>query len=561
MADLALAVVGAVDVCIRLDIFLLVYKSKTYIPYRSAQEIKEICRRFKAHDREIDEKTVLVEAVWVRIEIQMRFLSKISSTLDEELTKSQLSLLRILEGKLLQAITQLRIESSGNEINERSPKQKIADYLKKWKWAIKDSLGGLVIELETWHRRFDPTWYLMILNSNQMLDRELQNAKDGEAVNGQDKRLRNQQNPLTNMLNLRLASRADYRAKLYTDWAKLGHPEEIPIMFSSARAVVRRDNGPDSPTRLYVVEAVMTPDGCQTPLIISQGSPDISQIKADVQSLAGKLHQVDPDTFSLLKCKVIIYNREPATNAVNGIELLYNTPQNSSAPTSLRALLLDSSLVPSLNSIVRVAKQLVRSVSFVHTSSFVHKNIRPENILVFPDEVSSLGMSFLVGFNQFRPLIQQTYMLGDTAWHRNLYRHPERQGTNVVNRYVMQHDIYSLGVCLLEIGLWQSFVHYPGLNPSAVPIAPVTSEIQICDRDFDDLTARLCVKEQLVDMARRKLPSRVGDVYSEVVVACLQCLEPGNEIFGDRNQQDKDGTLIGIRFIERILARINSISV
>ena len=24
----------------------------------------------------------------------------------------------------------------------------------------------------------------------------------------------------------------------------------------------------------------------------------------------------------------------------------------------------------------------------------------------------------------------------------------------------MQHDIYSLGVCLLEIGLWESFVEY-----------------------------------------------------------------------------------------------------
>jgi hypothetical protein len=27
--------------------------------------------------------------------------------------------------------------------------------------------------------------------------------------------------------------------------------------------------------------------------------------------------------------------------------------------------------------------------------------------------------------------------------------------------YKMQHDIYSLGVCLLEIGLWEPLVEYP----------------------------------------------------------------------------------------------------
>ena len=30
----------------------------------------------------------------------------------------------------------------------------------------------------------------------------------------------------------------------------------------------------------------------------------------------------------------------------------------------------------------------------------------------------------------------------------------------------MQHDIYSLGVCLLEIGLWRSFVYYEGEDSS-----------------------------------------------------------------------------------------------
>jgi hypothetical protein len=45
-------------------------------------------------------------------------------------------------------------------------------------------------------------------------------------------------------------------------------------------------------------------------------------------------------------------------------------------------------------------------------------------------------------------------------WDRNVYRHPLRQGHDLTEKYRMQHDIYSLNVCLLEIGLWESFVEY-----------------------------------------------------------------------------------------------------
>jgi hypothetical protein len=483
----------------------------------------------------------------------MRFLSRISESVEEELAKSQLSLLHILKGKLLQTATQLAVENLAYDINDRSPKQKIMDYLKKWKWAIKDSLRGLAVELEAWQNRFDPTWYLMILNSDKIMDLELRlaNRELGNEPSLQLDPFRKQLNPLANMWKLRAALKPDYRNSLYFDWAQLKNPKDIPVLFSTARAIIREERGQ---TKLYIVEAVISPDGSHGPL-------NVGQIKADVESLAGRLKQIDPDTFGLLNCKGLIKHGELATTPVNGIELLYGTPRDSSVPASLRGLLLDRGFVPSLSSIVGTAKQLIRSVSFIHTSSFVHKNIRPENILVFPSKNASLGMSFLVGFNQFRRSNQQTNLLGDPAWHRNLYRHPERQGTNVVNRYIMQHDIYSLGVCLLEIGLWRSFVHYPGLNPHATPVAPVSSEIQISDVDFEaaHLSARLRIKEQLVEIAIRQLPSRVGDVYTDIVLACLRCLDQGNGMFGDGNPEDKDGIIVGIRFIDHILTKINII--
>jgi hypothetical protein len=55
-----------------------------------------------------------------------------------------------------------------------------------------------------------------------------------------------------------------------------------------------------------------------------------------------------------------------------------------------------------------------------HDSSFVHKSIRPENIILFPSSTSPMGSAYLLGFTNFRSLARQTNLRGDTAWHRNL---------------------------------------------------------------------------------------------------------------------------------------------
>lgn len=47
---------------------------------------------------------------------------------------------------------------------------------------------------------------------------------------------------------------------------------------------------------------------------------------------------------------------------------------------------------------------------------------------------------------------------GDKEWTKNFYCYEERQGTEPQQRYAIKHDIYSLGICLLEIGLWESLI-------------------------------------------------------------------------------------------------------
>ncbi|KAJ5715233.1 uncharacterized protein N7483_012414 [Penicillium malachiteum] len=125
---------------------------------------------------------------------------------------------------------------------------------------------------------------------------------------------------------------------------------------------------------------------------------------------------------------------------------------------SLRELLLNQDIHISLSQKIRIARELVKAVNYVHTFDFVHKNIRPESVLCFED--TSRSHAFLVGFDAFRAASSDTMMGGDMSWDRNVYRHPSSQGRDPTERYCMQHDIYSLGICLLEIGLWESFLEY-----------------------------------------------------------------------------------------------------
>jgi hypothetical protein len=329
---------------------------------------------------------------------------------------------------------------------------------------------------------------------------------------------------------------------------KLSGATEYTLPFSAAKVVDRVG----STTRL-IIESVDIPPGMS-----------ISQLRDDVKKLAWRLQQVDPDTFGILRCRGLLKYPDPQTGSLAAIDVVYRAPAERMLPTSLRQLLVMQKPV-SASAIMRLAKQLVRSVCYVHTCDFVHKNIRPENILVFSSEASLFASSYLLGFTQFRSAHFQTNLSGDPSWHRNLYRHPQRQGAFVQERYIMQHDIYSLGVCLLEIGLWQSLVWFPISYDNAVP-GPLlgTAGQSLCDQDFmvTNPVTPFWIKDSLVALAGKELPLRLGDVYTSIVLTCLTCLDPGNDAFGsEQSLTDEDGIAIGVRFVEKILSRITEIHI
>lgn len=115
----------------------------------------------------------------------------------------------------------------------------------------------------------------------------------------------------------------------------------------------------------------------------------------------------------------------------------------------------------------------------------------------------------------------------------------------------MKHDIYSLGVCLLDIGLWSSFVLY-GFNER--PKRPQTYDIRVKD-SFNVIEAEH-TKTCLLALATQELVARMGTRYARVVESCLTCLFLGNEGFGDKDEIREDGNVIAVKYIEKVYLHI-----
>lgn len=283
------------------------------------------------------------------------------------------------------------------------------------------------------------------------------------------------------------------------------------------------------------------------------------EIEKNVQDLA-RLLSLDFQSGGFLQC--LGYRTSPH------LDLVFQVPDYLVSPQSLKESIwkAQSSAPLSLNHRLRVARMLAQAVLSVHAAGLVHKNIRPETILLFQDKrqrqsgrsASDLQagetngtIPILTEWRMLRKLNDTSSRRGEDNWDKNIYRHPERQGLRPETRYNMGHDIYSLGVCLLEIGLWQSLIVRQALDQQAkmtnsaldlsIEFRQAANEVEPILADKDDalrlLTKPVLVREALLHLVANRLPSSMGDGYAKVVKDCLTCLdhtEQREEFKGDR---------------------------
>jgi hypothetical protein len=145
---------------------------------------------------------------------------------------------------------------------------------------------------------------------------------------------------------------------------------------------------------------------------------NINKTTKEVRNLARVLAEVDPSTFGLLKCRGVVRVPKPSFwHALVDFKFIFDVPPKLTNPQSLRTVLLSEKSYP-LDE--RLTKKTHCLDSLRPTVQFVHKNIRPETIIIFQNEYSEIEAPFLSGFEQFRLEDGVTFLSGDDLWHHNL---------------------------------------------------------------------------------------------------------------------------------------------
>lgn len=136
----------------------------------------------------------------------------------------------------------------------------------------------------------------------------------------------------------------------------------------------------------------------------------------------------------------------------------------------------------------------------MHAAGLAHKDIRPETILLLETDaleipgafhaptLRSLGTAFLVGYESVRK-DERTWASAlnvPVDWEATLYTHPSHL-TSPVPAFTMEHDVYSVGIALLELALEQSLITRNGeaspiFNKDVVEEEPQPSQVSMADR-------------------------------------------------------------------------------
>ena len=261
---------------------------------------------------------------------------------------------------------------------------------------------------------------------------------------------------------------------------------------------------------------------------INPGHIEFQRFMWDIGELAAALHVLDLDAnVCFLKVEYFFYDMEKRR-----FVFVHHPPHPIDAVITLEEMIEHTSYsgtlskhktwVP-LDQRLKLAKRLAEGVFFLHTAGFVHKNITPSSILSlqrsnlppflrFP---YSLGDPYIMGFEMVRSenglsVLEGAYNV-QTAGHyyseknmsersQQIFQHPDRLHLDEgnVKRYIKNYDVYSLGVVLLQVGLWE----------------PINTIARRMDDDFEKWPENLCRISQ-------ELGLRTGTRYQRMVIWCL----------------------------------------
>ncbi|KIN01981.1 hypothetical protein OIDMADRAFT_53499 [Oidiodendron maius Zn] len=197
--------------------------------------------------------------------------------------------------------------------------------------------------------------------------------------------------------------------------------------------------------------------------------------------------------------------------------VVYRAPHPSCS--TLNSLISSNDLrTPDLSDRFKLAHTLAVALWSLHSLDWLHKSFASSNILFFPSAFSAsatratavaasvpdISSPYLLGFDTSRPdHMGELSVASKTCTATELHRHPNSLNGMARKPYCRSYDIYSLGLVLLEIGLWKALQVYH---------RPHYSAQKFLDR---------VVIQNLVP----NLGSKTGRIYKELVERCLAAPE------------------------------------
>ncbi|KAI4218675.1 MAG: hypothetical protein L6R36_008817 [Xanthoria steineri] len=174
----------------------------------------------------------------------------------------------------------------------------------------------------------------------------------------------------------------------------------------------------------------------------------------------------------------------------------------------------DSTNTPSLEDRFRLAFNLTSSLLHLHAKGLLHRNINSRNVIFFTNDAQDSSHSkpwknglirrpFLTSFDQCS---EDVYGEIEEPFISNIYRHPQAQ-RGQRSLFKSTFDIYSLGLLLLEIGLW-------------MPISKL----------WKTRYTRANFKTRLQTIYARKLAGKCGTNYMRVVEFCLMADDQNRQL-------------------------------
>jgi serine/threonine protein kinase len=250
-----------------------------------------------------------------------------------------------------------------------------------------------------------------------------------------------------------------------------------------------------------------------------------------VISLKAKSFSVSPkpESLHILECIGIFEEDRDETE----YGLVYRSPEGSTGnPTTLLERLSEgqkreSRGHPLLGDKFRLAYALADFMKEFHTIGWLHESFNPNNVLFF-DSDDGLWRPYVVGLHKSRPDGSFWQTEGPSV-DEDLqdYQHPEYANTG---RYRQAFDYYSLGVVLLEIGLWrplkswQAKFRYLGMAE---------------------------IRAELIKIGNARLGTKMGAVYRDVVIQCMD----GSlaHVVGRKDDEFEDKAIVLGWFTQRVV--------